>query len=222
MIIAIEGPSAVGRSTWCRAHGPQSWIEEAPQNIAAPDLYTDPLAVVEFWVKHNIARWQNALSIEREHGIVLSDGEPFNLRFSWSAWKAGEIGRALFDAEFPLYRRAVESHQIGFADIAFWMDAPLEVLRQRAAGDTSRRRKRYEMYLRLIPWMRAWMEAKNSVVPGSLREWSERIRIEDFRVGTISAWRYDRVVLDEMMEKLHREAPRPVREMMPKSRSGSK
>lgn len=220
MIIAIEGPSAAGKTRWSRAHCPQNLIEEASKDIVAPDLYADPLVVAEFWVNHNISRWQNARHIERERGVALCDSEPFNLRFSWSAWKAGIIDRALFDIEFPLYRRAVEDRKMGFADITLWMDAPLNVLRQRAADDATRRRKRHETYLRMIPWMRAWVEAKNLVLPGSLREWSESTRLEDLTAGAISRRRYDAAVVDEMIERLALETTQHLaRETMPNSRS---
>ncbi len=89
MIVAIEGPSAAGKTTWCRTHCANSWVQEAPYHIPAPDLYADPAEVGRFWVKHNASNWQRALELEREHGVAVCDGDPFHLYFAWSLWKSG-------------------------------------------------------------------------------------------------------------------------------------
>src|ERR1700683_1134349 len=38
MIVAIEGPSAAGKTTWCRTHSPEGFVEPAPENVDGPDL----------------------------------------------------------------------------------------------------------------------------------------------------------------------------------------
>src|ERR1700679_2236109 len=109
MIVVMEGPSAVGNTTWCRAHCPELLVEAAPENLDAPELDADPLQVAHFWVEFNGRQWQTALQIEKEKEVAVCDGDPFHLYFSWSVWKAGALARNLFDAELPLYRRAIES-----------------------------------------------------------------------------------------------------------------
>jgi uridine kinase len=47
MIVAIEGPSAVGKTTWCRTQAPR-FVKEAPPGLDAPDLFADPIDVANF------------------------------------------------------------------------------------------------------------------------------------------------------------------------------
>jgi len=204
MIIAIEGPSAAGKTTWCRTHCPHAWVEEAPYHIAAPDLYADPADVARFWVTHNIANWQRALEIEREHGIAVCDGDPFHLYFAWSLWKSGALGSALFEIERELYCDAFESQQMGFADLVFWLEAPEDELRRHAKGDTVRR-KRHETYLALVPWMKTWFDARNRLLPGSFLPLDAYLRIEELFASS-SPHRYEVAIMDAMMNELRSTA----------------
>lgn len=201
MIVAIEGPSAAGKTTWCRAHATHAWVEEAPYHIAAPDLYADPSDVGRFWVNHNCANWQRALEIEREHGIAVCDGDPLHVYFSWSLWKSGALDRTLFDVERELYGNAFQRRQMGFVDCVLWLEAPEDELRRRAQGDTVRKRKRHEIYLALAPWMKRWFGARERLLPGSVRRLNSDFRWEDL-AGGASPKRYDVAVLDELNKVL--------------------
>lgn len=169
MIVAIEGASAAGKTTWCRTHFPGICVEESAPNIIAPDLYDEPGVVARFWVEHACANWQRALQLEREHGIAVCDGDPFHLYFAWALWKAGELDRRLFDIESELYRRVLEERRIGFVDRVLWLEVPTDELRRRASADTTRRRKRHELYLRLVPWVKAWYAERERLWPGNVR-----------------------------------------------------
>lgn len=203
MIVVIEGPSGAGKTTWCRAHCPERLAENASENLDAPDLYSDPLEVARFWIEFNGKQWQAALQIEKEKGMAVCDGDPFHLYFSWALWKAEVLARNLFDAELPLYRRAIEDGRIGFADLVLWREAPLEELRRRARSDPTRRRRRHELYLRMIPWMKAWFAAREQVLPGAVRPWSDPFRLEDLRSAPACARRCDPVALDQMTAALN-------------------
>ena len=154
MIVAIEGPSAAGKTTWCRSHFPDRHVHETPENIAAPDLFADPAEVGHFWVNHATANWQKALALEREHGIAVCDGDPFHLYYSWALWKSGTLTRTFLRSSRNSTARRYENQQIGFVDHVLWLDVPEEELRRRAMADRTRRRKRHEMYLAIVPWMK--------------------------------------------------------------------
>jgi hypothetical protein len=202
MIVVMEGPSAAGKTTWCRTHCPELLAENASENLDAPDLCDDSLKVARFWAEFNAKQWQAASQIEKEKGIAVCDGDPLHLYFSWSLWKAGALARDLFDAELPLYRRAVEERRMGFTDRILWREAPLEELRRRAKSDSTRRRRRHELYLSLIPWMRTWFAAREKVLPGVVREWSERFRLENVRSFHASPRRYDVAAFDQMIKAI--------------------
>lgn len=170
MIIAIEGASAAGKTTWCRSHFPHQHVPETPNNIAAPDLFSDPPAVAAFWVNHAIQNWRRALEIEQQHGLAICDGDPFHLYFSWALWKSGTLGRELFDVETRLYRAAFKNGEIGLVDHVFWIEVSADDLRRRASADTARKRKRHELYLALLPWMKTWFEERERTLPGTVHD----------------------------------------------------
>jgi hypothetical protein len=183
MIVAIEGASAAGKTTWCRLHFPDQHVPETPENIFAPDLFADPAAVGKFWVNHAIENWQNALALEIEHGIAVCDGDPFHLYYSWALWKSGAVTSDLFEIESILYRDALHQQQIGFVDYVLWLDVPIEELRRRARSDFTRRRKRHEMYLSIVPWMKSWFGVRESVLPGTVQLLREGLRPEELHQG---------------------------------------
>ena len=198
MIIAIEGASAAGKTTWCRAHCPKLCVPESPENIAAPDLFADSPQVARFWVDHNIANWQRALAIEQTHGTAVCDGDPFHLYFSWALWKSGTLDRRLFDLERELYRDAFEHQRIGFVDQVFWLEVPEVELRRRAKLDGTRRRKRHAMYLSLLPWMKAWFDARERLLPGGVLPLAADLRSEGLFGGS-SPRRYDLALMDAFL-----------------------
>ncbi len=198
MIVAIEGPSAAGKTTWCRSHFPHTCVEEAAENLAAPDLFADPAEVGQFWVNYAIANWRRALAIERDHGIAVCDGDPFHLYYSWALWKSGALAKTLFEIELELYRTAFASQQIGFVDHILWLEAPIDELRRRAQADTTRRRKRHEMYLALAPWMKAWFQERERILPRTVRALTDGLQVEALSNGA-SPQRYDTASMDRWL-----------------------
>lgn len=203
MIVVIEGPSAVGKTTWCRTHAP-SYVKDAPSNLDAPDLFADPIDVANFWVEFNCGLWGSALQMEEQEGVAVCDSDPLHLYFSFSLWKAGVLDRRLFDAEARLYRRAMETRRVGFADFILWQCAPQAELRRRAKADVEHHRRRHELYLSLVPWMKLWFEARECALPGSLGSWShaEGLQLEHLENGRVESRRYDVAIFDGMMRDL--------------------
>jgi hypothetical protein len=199
----LEGPSAVGKTTWCREHAP-GYVKAAPSSLDAPDLFADPIDVANFWVPFNSGLWESALQIERREGMAVCDSDPLHLYFSFSLWKAGAIDRRLFDAEVRLYRRAMARHRIGFADFVLWQCVPLEELRRRAKADAEHHRRRHELYVSLIPWMKLWFEARERVLPGSLGGWPPVQGLQPERVGNArtASRRYDVATFDRLIQDL--------------------
>jgi len=178
-------------------------VEAAAEKIRVPDLYEDAAEVARFWIEFNAGLWQKALQVEKREGLAVCDTDPLHLYFSWSLWKAGALPKKLFDAEVPLYRRAMEQGRIGFADVVLWREAPVDELRMRAKLDPNRRRRRHKLYLSLIPWMRAWFDARTHIFPGTVRPWLELLDSEDLRVATAAAsHRYDLNAFDAMLSDL--------------------
>jgi hypothetical protein len=200
MILVIEGPSAAGKTTWCRTHCPDLLAENASENSDAPDLYDDPLRVARFWVEFNAKQWQAGVQIEERKGIAVCDSDPLHLYFSWALWKTGALARDLFDAELPLYREAIGDGRIGLADLVLWREVPIEELRRRALLDSTRRRRRHDLYLSIIPGTKAWFASREHALPGSVRGWTEQFNREDVRHAQTSPHRNDVNAFDRMIE----------------------
>lgn len=85
MIVAVEGPSAAGKTTWCRTHAAQFVPEYMPTG-AGPDGST-PDVQADYWVKINSGRWAEAVELERSTGLAICDSDPLKLHYSWcGAW----------------------------------------------------------------------------------------------------------------------------------------
>jgi hypothetical protein len=201
MIVAIEGPSAAGKTTWCRSHFPHNCVQEAPAELAAPDLFGDPTEVARFWVNYAVQNWQLALALEQEHGITVCDGDPFHLYYSWALGKSAALAETLFQLESELYRSAFEKEQIGFVDDVLWLEVSTDELRRRAQSDTARHRKRHEMYLTLVPWMKVWFQERERVLPGSVHKLTDRLDAKALGNGRLLR-RYDTGAMNNVLEGL--------------------
>jgi deoxyadenosine/deoxycytidine kinase len=201
MIIAIEGASAAGKTTWCREHFPDQHVTETSENISAPELFSDPTQVAIFWVNHATENWRRALEIEKQHDVAVCDGDPLHLYFSWALWKSGALGGQLFDTERDLYRDAFAHQRIGFVDHVLWIEVSEEELHRRASADKIRRRKRHEMYLTLVPWMKAWFQERQRILPQTVHALETSLDIESLAPLSISE-RYEMRRFDEMVNSI--------------------
>jgi len=198
MIVAIEGPSAAGKTTWCRSHVGGNYVEETPEDIGDPaQIYSDPIGAAKFWVEYEVKRWNLALAIEKERGVAICDTDPLRLYHSWSLWQSGVISSKLFEEEVELYRCAMRQQRVGFADIVILADAPLQELRRRAQADSSRRRHSHELFMLLLPWTQAWWRIREQVLTGGVRAAAETV-LEN---RPVSPHRYDARAFDLMVEK---------------------
>jgi hypothetical protein len=66
---------------------------------------------------------------------------------------------------------------------------------------TPRRRKRHEMYLALVPWMKAWFQEREQILPGSVRALTEGLQVEELSSDSVPQ-RYDTALMDEMVGRL--------------------
>lgn len=99
MILVVEGPSAAGKTTWCRQHTAAAvTVAEYTPTGGEPDG-SDLPAQAAFWTTVNVARWAQALATEARAGIAVCDTDPLKLHYSWSLARIGAAPRARFDHE---------------------------------------------------------------------------------------------------------------------------
>ena len=77
MIVAVEGPSAAGKTSWCRANAPDFVAEYTPVGNR-PDAEQP----ARFWTGVNSQRWSNAIELETATGTAICDSDPLKLHYS--------------------------------------------------------------------------------------------------------------------------------------------
>ena len=69
VIVAVDGPSAAGKSTWCRATSEQFVAEYTPTG-EEPDG-SDPAEQATYWAQVNAQRWTQALTLQAATGVAV-------------------------------------------------------------------------------------------------------------------------------------------------------
>lgn len=166
MILVIEGISASGKTTWCAEHGGDHVIPENGVSADEPNALQDPGAAAAFWAARNVDRWQSALIKERTSSWALCDTDPLKLHYTWGLWQIGEVSESYWKLALAATRETFARGQIGFADAYFVGRIDPELARQRAQADTTRRRSRFELNVRLQDALLNWYIALDQALPG--------------------------------------------------------
>lgn len=169
MIAVVEGPSAAGKTTWCR-HQPWPVVAEYAPSGAEPDG-SDEDRRAAYWVAVNSGRWQRALELEAEHGVVLCDSDPLKLHYSWCLARIGAAPWSRFEHELRDTREAIAAGRLGFADVAMVSIPSAHVLRTRKAADPTRQRRSFDLHAQLREPLRQWYIAVEGAEPGRVT-WS--------------------------------------------------
>lgn len=169
MIIVVEGISAAGKTTYARQFGDGRWVPEIPVKGELPGADASLDDHAHFWAEHNVRKFQMALAIEREHGIVICDTDPMKIHFSWCMERAGFHWPDKFAHARGFVREAISQGRLGFADLYLVKQIEPEVARAQKEGDPTRRRGNFEQHLALQPHLIAWFTAMSDLLPGRVR-----------------------------------------------------
>lgn len=169
MIVVIEGISASGKSTWCNAHGGGHTIPETGPVQNVPCEQSDPQGAAAFWAGRNVMRWQAALAMEQRTGLALCDTDPLKLHYTWCLWQIGEATKQHWQLSLQAVRETVERGEIGFADAYFVKTIDPDLARAQARADLTRRRRKFELHVRLQPALLKWYEALDKALPGRVQ-----------------------------------------------------
>jgi hypothetical protein len=166
MILVVEGISASGKTTWCTKHGAQHVIPEHGRLANEPDRITDPAGAAAFWAERNVDRWRAAVAMECVSSWALCDSDPLKLHYIWSLWQIGEASEHDWRVELQATRETLAQGRIGFADGYIVGRIEPHLARERAQADTTRRRSKFELHVRLQDALLSWYSAMNEVLPG--------------------------------------------------------
>ncbi|MCD2194819.1 hypothetical protein LQ327_15715 [Actinomycetospora endophytica] len=164
VIIAVEGPSAAGKTTWCHQ---QEWpvVPEYTPTDHEPDG-SDEERRAAYWTDVNVGRWHQAVRLEQQSRVVLCDSDPLKLHYAWCLARVGAAPWSRFEHELRHARAAFGTGRLGLADVALVFIPAPEILQRRWAQDSSRRRRSFGLHQTLGPPLREWYRAVERVAPG--------------------------------------------------------
>jgi hypothetical protein len=166
----VTGPSAAGKTSWCRQHHPDELVPEYAPTGREPDD-SDPAAQADYWSEVNCQRWSQATHTESERGLAVCDEDPMKLHYCWSLLRIGAASPQRWTHEVAANLAAVTAGRLGFADLVLVSIPSAEELRRRRDADPTRRRRNFDLHARLAEPLRQWYEALERVDPGRVR-WS--------------------------------------------------
>ncbi|APE35733.1 hypothetical protein BOX37_19275 [Nocardia mangyaensis] len=157
MIVAVEGPSAAGKTTWCRGSGLAFVAEYAPTGVEPEGA--DLVGQAAYWVGVNSQRWAKALELSGTTGVAVCDSDPLKLHYSWCLAAVGAAPFSRFEHELAAVRSAFARRQLGLPDVVLLSipDAP-RLMAQRL-GDPTRRRRHFDLHARLSEPLAEWYAA---------------------------------------------------------------
>lgn len=152
MIVVVEGPSAAGKTTWCRRHATW-WLPEPGRG---------PIDRV---LRYQIDRWRTAVAADAAGELVVLDGDPFKLYYSWAEWRTGAMNSSEWETTVEATRRQFINGDYGLADLVLYSDPGEGELRRRKEADHTRSRRGFERHTAMRPHFAQWYEAVSSLDP---------------------------------------------------------
>jgi hypothetical protein len=162
VIVVVEGPTAAGKTSWCRRHVGR-FVAEYAMTGKEP---ADGQALARHWARVGMRRWAAAEELKRADGIAFCDTDPLKLHYSWGMAALGLAPRAQFDRELAVARMAVRSGWLGLADAVLVGLPDVATLQTRRDQDTTRRRRNFATHVQLREPLRQWYATLDDLDPG--------------------------------------------------------
>jgi hypothetical protein len=162
VIVVVEGPTAAGKTSWCRRHVGRF----VPEHTAAGPEPAEGQALARHWARVSMRRWAAAEELERHDGLAFCDGDPVKLHYSWGMAALGLAPRAQFDRELAVLRIAVRTGRLGLADAVLVGLPDVATLQRQRDGDATRRRRNFATHVQLREPLRQWYATLDGLDPG--------------------------------------------------------
>src|SRR5690349_3550541 len=132
MLIAIEGVSAAGKTTWASRYTP-AVVEE----LTGPAPVTGVEQVGEYWSGRHAERWRRGLALEAEYTLACFDTDPLEIYYAWCLWQIGKGERDQWIATVRATRQRLLNREIGFVDRVVFLEPAEAVVRRQKESDVS-------------------------------------------------------------------------------------
>lgn len=198
MILAVEGPSAAGKSTWAAQWPARLVVPETGR--VEPPAGADRDEAARFFVELNCARWARAVATECATAIAICDTDPLKLHYDYCLARVGHASWEPFEAGVEASRAAIAREHLGIVDLVVCDvpdDTTLDRLRR---SDPARARSNFAVHRTLGPALADWYHALGQLDPGRVA-WGfpPDLPQRDMRP------RFDLRLFDEWMQALPRD-----------------
>jgi hypothetical protein len=147
VIVVVEGPSAAGKTTWCSQHAGQ-WLPEPGGRWPMEEV-----------LRYHLDRWHRAVDADANGEVIVLDGDPFKLYYSWASWRIGQTPEEAWREAVDKTRLNFVAGDLGLADLVLYSDPGEDELRRRKEADRTRTRRNFDLHTAMRPHCRAWYEA---------------------------------------------------------------
>lgn len=194
MIVAVEGPSAAGKSTWVRRVAPHHEVPEQQGSCPPAD---DVNGITAFWTSVSARRWSAALETEAATGIAVCDTDPLKLHYEFCLVRIGQGSLDTLRAGVIACRAAIRGGELGLVDLVICNVPDERTLIQHRNRDARRLRRNFDIHGRLGPALVEWYAALEQLDRGRVR-WG----FPDDLPDAPRRDRYDTDLFDAWMTKL--------------------
>jgi hypothetical protein len=156
VIVAVEGPSAAGKTTWIRRVAPH--LEVAEHRALRPPA-GDVTGVAAFWTSANAQRWHAALQTEAAAGAALCDTDPLKLHYEFCLVRIGLGTLDGLRAGVIACRAAIVDGALGLVDLVICNVPDEATLIHHRDTDHGRQRRNFDVHRRLGPPLVEWYSA---------------------------------------------------------------
>lgn len=116
-------------------------------------------------LRYQIGRWQRAVAADVSGEVVVLDGDPFKLYYTWASWRVGHIIESEWSEAVEAARHLFVEGDYGLADLILYADPSLAELRRRRDSDATRTRRNFELHTSMRPFFRSWYESMAQIDP---------------------------------------------------------
>ena len=162
LILCLEGPSAVGKTTAAAALEGAFVVPEV--NLLFVRRAEEG---AEWYLERQVDRWAMAAWRSAHRPLAVLDGDPFQPL--WYNWIYGFERWEDLGALEAFYRPRVASGELEFPWVYVILQASAQELLRRKEGDAARTRRGFEAHLKLIEPQRRYFEAMSGFAPGLVR-----------------------------------------------------
>ena len=161
LIICVEGPSAVGKTTLAKALARECGAAVVPE-LDSSDA-PPPGRSAAWFVERHAAQWRLARKLAAGAPFAVLDGDPF--KGLWYNRVYADEGWEGVETVAPLYRAQIEAGALAFPDLYVALTASEDELRRRRDGDPTRSRRNFERHLRLTGPLLDYFGALHDAAP---------------------------------------------------------